>query len=664
MTTSGKDGPPDVPAAGDPAPDKADGVDLADARGRDTRALSGSRGIAPPRVAELPDATRRVSPGPEHAPTVATQPRRPVHQPRTGTRTRPLTDLMRWARAHGAEPQLELDPNAKPPSADSGARYAREGLLGRGGVGEVDLVLDHDLGRRVAKKRLRSEYRADPTLLQAFLEEAMITGALEHPGVVPVYDIGVTAGEGPWYTMKRLEGESLATILSRLRQGHAETALRWPLTRLVEVFIQVLRAIAHAHERRVVHCDLKPSNVLVGELGEVVVVDWGLAKVMGEGGKNQARARLWSGSPGYMPPEQALSDDFEALTFASDIWALGAILYELMVLVVPQAGSDGIVPEPTEEVPYPPVHDLRARARMGPHRREVPPRLAEIAERAIRPAPLERYLSVREMLVEVEGWLEGSREQTRREEQMLAAARIADRVLTTQRYDLPLIEEAALALTLALDALPHRPELVWRASALYWHAFRHLHLEGERKRLTVVLDRLAASVVPAPDSDSAIAPWLEALDEVAEDAPQVRALAERLRALHAAPLFSSLDGHELLPVASAVEAVERKAGESLFLEGEPGDALWILVRGEVEVVAHGKTLNVLGPPACFGEVALVDRSTRTASVIAKTAVSALTLKADRFDALVKKHGALAVGVMRLLAERLRRATEREVGRGR
>jgi serine/threonine protein kinase len=592
-----------------------------------------------------------------------------------------MTDLLRWARSFGAEPQVALDSVAPSRPAvgvrattlepmqtvelDADSRYGTEGVLGRGGVGEVELVLDHDLGRRVARKRLRSEYRGDPTLLQAFLEEAMITGALEHPGIVPVYDLGVSPGEGPWYTMKRLEGEPLSTVLSRLRQGHNETLVRWPLPRLVEVFVQVLRAVAHAHERRVIHCDLKPGNVLVGELGEVVVVDWGLAKVMGEGGKDQARARLWSGSPGYMPPEQALSDDYEALTAASDIWALGAILYELMVLVVPQAGPDGGVPEPTGEVLYPPVHGLKARAQIGPYRRETPAALVAVAERALRHEPLERYLSAREMLSEVDSWLQGSREQERRESRVIAAARVADAALVGHTADVGKLAEVTDLLIEALAVAPGRPELVWRSSALYWHIFRLLHLTspGEtRADYTRMLDRLAAMVVPAPESTSGIAPWLEALDEVADEAPQVRALAERLRALHAAPLFASLDGHELLPVASAVEVRGFSAGEALVREGERGDALWVLVSGTVEVTAQGKTLNVLGPPACFGEIALVDRSTRTASVVAQTDVMALTLTAERFDGLVKQHGAIALGVMRLMAERLRRATEREVGK--
>jgi len=180
-----------------------------------------------------------------------------------------------------------------------------------------------------------------------------------------------------------------------------------------------------------------------------------------------------------------------------------------------------------------------------------------------------------------------------------------------------------------------------------------------REVATPLLDRLAGMVVPAPEG-SAIAPWLEALDAVAADAPRVHALASRLRALHATPLFATLGGHELLPVASAVRVKKVPAGAALFVEGEPGDALWVLVSGQVRVEAGGKPLNTLEAPACFGEVALVDRSTRTASVIAETAVIALTLTAERFDELVAHHGAIALGVMRLLAKRLRLATTREI----
>ncbi len=594
----------------------------------------------------------------------------------------PTTDLQRWAATFGAEPRVSVplaeasssrpiarpeparkDPVIPPSDNASARRYAVESVLGRGGVGEVDLVLDRDLGRKVAKKRLRSEFRNEPLLIQAFLEEAMIAGALEHPGIVPVHDIGVSPGEGPWYTMKRLQGEPLATILSRLRGAYLDTLKQWPLARLVEVFVQALRAVAHAHQRGVVHCDLKPGNILVGELGEVVVVDWGLAKVLGEGGLHQARSRLWSGSPGYMPPEQATSEDVSLIDTRADIWALGAILYELMTLVVPQALVDGSVPEPATDGSFAPLVSLKRRATLGPYRREIPPELEAVCERALALQPFERFGNVLDVLAAVEGWLQGTRERERREARVVSAAAAVDAVLLSGGGDIARIAEAADSLIDALRESPTRPELHWRGSSLYWLVFRELHkskLADVRAAATTLLDRLAALVVPEPGLGQDIDPWIDALDEVADEAPRVRSLSNRLKALHATPLFAGLGGHELLPVASAVEVKKVPAGHALFHEGEPGDALWLLISGEVAVLAGGKRLSTMRPPACFGEIALVDRSTRTASVVAETDVLALTLTAEKFDGLVRRHGAIAMGVMRLLAERLRTATTREI----
>jgi hypothetical protein len=569
------------------------------------------------------------------------------------------TELRRWARMRGATPQVSLiaAPGGLPGIGPT--RYAPESLIGKGGVGEVDLVVDRDLGRHVARKRLRPELQGEALLVQAFLEEAMITGALEHPAIVPVHDIGVSPSEGPWYTMKRLEGEALSAILSRLRSGDAATQKRWPLPRLVDIFVQVLRAMTYAHARRVIHCDLKPSNVLVGPYGEVVVVDWGLAKVLGERGRHQARAQLWSGSNGYMPPEQATSGDTERLGEATDIWALGAMLYEIVALVVPQATADGGPPEARDDGGFEPIVPLRER------RREVPAGLEQVVTRALALTPEDRTPSVRAMLEDVESWLAGTRERERREERIAAITEEVDTVLTAIEgaESIEPLARAARSLTDALRDQPERQELVTRAAALYWRVFRAMHRDRlPRDGATALLDELAGVVVPGPEAGADIGPWLEALEQVA-DAPRVRALLDKVRALHAAPPFSDLDGHGLVPVASAAVARTIEAGESLFSEGEAADALWIVCRGEVEVCAGGKRLNVLTGPICLGEIGLVERSTRTASVIARTRVEALTLGADRFDALVRRHGSIAMGVMKLLAHRLREATLRETRAG-
>ncbi|MFO0751293.1 MAG: serine/threonine-protein kinase [Myxococcota bacterium] len=566
-------------------------------------------------------------------------------------------------------PRLSSD---RPPENPDDPRYLHERLLGRGGAGDVELVFDKDLGRRVARKKLRMEHRQDATLLQAFLEEAMLTGALEHPGIVPVYDIGVTAGEGPWYTMKRLTGEPLSTVLSRLRNKDPEARQRFDLGRLIEIFVQTLRAVAFAHERGVIHCDLKPGNVLVAPLGEVVVVDWGLAKVLGEGGRQQARARLWSGSPGYMPPEQAESPDIDQLDARSDVWALGAILYELLTLVVPHADAAGTAPDDGSWRPIVPA------SKRAPRDRHVPAELERIVERALQRAPADRYPSVSAMLAEVEAWLAGSRERERRDAVVHAAAREVDAaVMRTAgaggRLDasnMDAWEAAKKTLVKALDEVPEREELRRRASTLYWCAFRALHGDdadvaglGELgRRAAALLDELATRAPPEAEAGG-IEPWLEALDEIADHAPQVAALAARVRLLRATDVFGGLGGHELVPLAAALGEVEVAAGEALFREGDEGDALWILESGEVAASAGGEHLRSMLPPACFGEVALADRlGLRTATVVAVSDVRALTLTAERFDALVRRHGAVALGVMRVLAERLRTATARELER--
>ncbi|MCC6621807.1 MAG: protein kinase [Deltaproteobacteria bacterium] len=612
------------------------------------------------------DATRRVTPGsarttPPPLPPSATGP--------TGSNVTPGgdTDLSRWARAHGALPQVVL-PAAPAPRVTQGDRYVLERILGRGGAGDVELVFDRDLGRRVARKKLRPEHRQDATLLQAFLEEAMLTGALEHPGIVPVHDIGVLPGEGPFYTMKRLMGEPLSTLLSKLRARDPDAVKRYDLPRLVEIFLQVLRAVAYAHERGVIHCDLKPGNVLVGVLGEVVVVDWGLAKVLGEGGQHQARSRLWSGSPGYMPPEQAESPDIDKLDRRSDVWALGAILYEILTLVVPHADDTGKAPDDGSWRPILPA------SRRAPQGRFVPMELEAIADRALAKTPADRYPSVLALLGEVEAWLVGAREKERRDAAVHAAAREVDQALMRTasaggRLDAANLDawsRARATLVEALDVVPERPELLRRASALYWCIFRALH--GEERAApelvfaaAVLLDGLAA--IRAPEAEHGLEPWLDALDELAESghAPHAARLAARVRLLRKTTIFGALGGHELVPLAAAVEERHVPAGQALFHEGETGDALWVLERGEVVVSAAGQRLATLGPPECIGEIAMAQRGgTRTATVVAETDVDALSLTGHRFDELVRRHGAVALGLIRVLAERLRTATAREL----
>ncbi|MCB9678027.1 MAG: protein kinase [Alphaproteobacteria bacterium] len=185
------------------------------------------------------------------------------------------------------------------------ARYETVGELGRGAMGVVEAVYDTRLKRVVARKSLRR-----PDQSAGFRREAQVAAGLEHPGIVPIYD----AAEGSWYTMRRIDGRSLQDAMD------AATGLDQRL-RLLPSFLRLCEAMAYVHGKGVVHRDLKPPNVMLGEFGEVVVVDFGLAVEVGEPGGRIV------GTPRYMSPEAALG---RPPTPATDVWSLGIVLYELL----------------------------------------------------------------------------------------------------------------------------------------------------------------------------------------------------------------------------------------------------------------------------------------------------------------------------------------------
>jgi tetratricopeptide (TPR) repeat protein/predicted Ser/Thr protein kinase len=232
-------------------------------------------------------------------------------------------------------------------------KYRLLGELGRGGVGLVLQARDVDLGREVAIKVLRDEYQRRPEIVRRFVEEAQIGGQLQHPGVVPVYDLGLQEGR-PFFAMKLIRGKSLAELLE------ARDDVKADRRRFLGIFEQIAQTLAYAHARGVIHRDLKPANVMVGAFGEVQVVDWGMGKVLGgddtpeeplpadvpvepaseEGDRPDLRSTLGSamGTPGYMPPEQARGALGEIDT-RSDVFALGAILLEILTGQPAQGGT-------------------------------------------------------------------------------------------------------------------------------------------------------------------------------------------------------------------------------------------------------------------------------------------------------------------------------------
>ena len=178
-------------------------------------------------------------------------------------------------------PGEQPGPIVRPPAADdhdTSIRYRIDGEIARGGMGAVLKGRDPDLGRDVALKVLRDDLRDNADMVRRFVEEAQIGGQLQHPGIVPIYELGTFADRRPFFSMKLVKGHTLAQLLEDRRDPTDD------LPRFLSIFEAMCQTIAYAHARGVIHRDLKPSNVMVGRFGEVQVMDWGLAKVLPRGG--------------------------------------------------------------------------------------------------------------------------------------------------------------------------------------------------------------------------------------------------------------------------------------------------------------------------------------------------------------------------------------------
>ncbi len=544
---------------------------------------------------------------------------------------------------------------------DGEARYALGEELGRGAFGRVVSAEDRDLDRAVAIKALAADPGESPADAEAFLAEAMITGRLEHPNIVPAYDVGVHDELGLYYTMKRHGGRSLRGAIDDLELGPA-----------LDVFAQICRAVAHAHRHGVVHADLKPENVLLGDRGEVQVGDWGVAFRVDDDGRPVGGPRPGEGSLRYMAPEQ-ITEEFEALDHRIDVWSLGVMLYELLTKRVPFDGPD------EEDVLESILTDrVEPPSRLDP---SIPEAIDAICLGALTKSRSDRYPTVDVMLDELEAELAGRREQQRRKQIAERAVRAVDVLL--EGADLDAYALAADHLVAGLELVPDHAALLTRAGTIYWRVFEDIYPGGatdQPQRALALLAKLTehalGGVVRAkPDqleTGDLEDPWLSLVRrltagervQASQAPPALLRLVRRIELLDAAPIFASLPSHRLLTIAEACDDITLAANETLFETGDESRTLYIVIDGTLRAERAGRTLSTMEAGEVFGEIALFGGHRRTATVIAETDASCLALDGAKFSELVEHNGDIALAVLKVLSARLEAATRREAERSR
>ncbi|WP_437503420.1 protein kinase domain-containing protein [Sorangium sp. So ce1099] len=330
-----------------------------------------------------------------------------------------------------------------------GSRYEVGEALGAGGAGKVVKARDREIGRVVALKTLKPGAEADSAVGNRFLTEARITAQLEHPNIIPVYDLGTLPNGQPYYSMRVVKRQSLQNVLT-----NPELRRQWPLVRLIGAFVQISRALAYAHRRGVAHRDIKPENVLLGDYGEVYLGDWGNAKLLSRaevsepisidpGGqdfgrkRHEALASALSGTPGYIAPEQ-IRGDHKRIDHRADIFALGVVLYEILTGEHPFDAPTvlAVILATQTRDPKPPRS-------ISP---SCPLLLEDLCLAMLAKDPDQRPPTADRVAAEAEAFLEGAKERMRRREEAIKLCELAkaplerDRRLDSERERL--VEEA------------------------------------------------------------------------------------------------------------------------------------------------------------------------------------------------------------------------------
>jgi serine/threonine-protein kinase len=365
--------------------------------------------------------------------------------------------------SRSTQPLGPADAEAPPPTTGAVGRYALRRLHATGGIGRVWLAWDAAIGREVALKEPRPEHGTSPAVWARFWKEAQVTGQLEHPGIVPIYELARPGdGRPPFYVMRFVKGRTLSEAVAAYhRRPAGDPDRRLDFRALLTAFVGVCNAVGYAHQRGVLHRDLKGGNVVLGDFGEVIVLDWGLARLVGRpGGDPDAPGIVLDaadgsadtvqgqvlGTPAFMAPEQA-AGRLDLLDRRTDVYGLGAVLYQILTGRPPFAGKDAadVLRRVAEEVP--------ARPRLLDA--TVPPALEAVCLRALAKRPEERYPGAKELAEDVQRFLADEVVSAYREPLPARLGRWA-------RRHRPLVAGAAALLVTAVAALTVSTVLIAR----------------------------------------------------------------------------------------------------------------------------------------------------------------------------------------------------------
>ena len=391
-------------------------------------------------------------------------------------------------------------------------RYEILGALGAGGMGEVWRVRDQRLLRTLAMKVIRVERAADPSAIARFVEEVRVTAQLQHPGIVPVYDVGRLPSGPLYFTMQEVTGRTFTELID---DRVAESDDAWSLFQMVDALRRVCDTIAYAHARGVAHRDLKPANLMVGSFGEVLVLDWGVVALVPPRPHDPDPVVLpgavtrpgIAGTPSWMAPEQADGTPHDRRR--ADVYALGAVLYTLLSGRAPYRS-------PTPEATLDAVRTAPP-PRLTPSA-AAPEALVEIAERAMARDPDARPADAHELADAIASWLDGAQRRHRANAILMEASRAEQEIAYLRRRHLRKAHHA----TVAVAAIPAWQTV--RAKRRAWEdedSAAEVGEEGARRDVELE-QKLYGALIHAPDHP-------EAHRRLAERHRRAHAAAERAR---------------------------------------------------------------------------------------------------------------------------------------